>query len=303
MTASHRASHRAGLLYALAGFALLSCGDAVVKSMAGQWAPTAIAALRYAIGMSGLGVLLLVREGPQAFRMPVPLVQFGRGAAVGLASIGFFSAIFVMPLASATALTFTSPMFTGLLAALLLGEPARRETWLASIVAFIGVLIVLRPNLLAAGMAALFPLLSALGMSLLMIGNRFVAGRASGLAMQFYVALAATPVLIAATIVLHFAGIARFALSWPDWTVVARCAVVACSASCAHWLIYLGTTRAGAATIAPMTYVQMLIASIIGWAFFNSHPDLWTLTGAAVIIAAGLYLWHSGRVREPAMTD
>lgn len=301
--ASHRASHRAGLLYALAGFSLLSCGDAVVKSMAGQWAPTAIGALRYVIGTIGLGVLLLVREGPQAFRMPVPLAQLGRGVAVSVASIGFFSAIFVMPLASATALTFTSPMLTALLAALLLGEPARKETWIASLIAFAGVLIVLRPNLLAAGAAALFPLLSALGMSLLMIGNRFVAGKASGLAMQFYVAFAASPVLILATIVLHYAGIERFAVGSPDWTVVARCALVACSASCAHWLIYLGTTRAGAATVAPTTYVQILLASLIGWGFFGSHPDLWTLTGAAVIVAAGLYLWHSGRVKEPGMTD
>lgn len=294
---------RAGLIYALAGFGLLSCGDAVVKSMAGMWAPTAIAALRYVFGMSGLAVLLLVKEGPRAFRMPVPLVQFGRGAAVGIASIGFFSALFVMPIASATALTFTSPMITGLLAAILLGEPAKKETWIASAIAFAGVLIVLRPNLLAVGLAALFPLLSALGMSLLMIGNRFVAGRASGLAMQFYVALGATPVLIAASVALHFSGIARFAVDWPAWSVIARCAVVAFSASCAHWLIYLGTTRAGAATIAPMTYVQLLVATITGWTFFNSHPDLWTLAGAALIIAAGLYLWNAGRVREPAMTD
>ena len=303
MQASHRAGSHAGLLYALAGFALLSCGDAVVKSMAGQWAPTAIAALRYVFGAGGLGVLLLVREGRAAFAMPVPLAQFGRGAAVAVASIGFFSAIFVMPLASATALTFTSPMITALLAALLLGEPARRETWIASLIAFVGVLIVLRPNLLSSGLAALFPLLSALGMSLLMIGNRFVAGKASGLAMQYYVAAAASPVLLAATIGLHYSGIERFAVHMPPVSVIVRCAVVACSASCAHWLIYIGTTRAGAATVAPMTYVQMLVAAFTGWLFFQSHPDLWTLAGAAVIIGAGLFLWHAGRVKEPGMTD
>jgi drug/metabolite transporter (DMT)-like permease len=294
---------RSGLICALAGFALLSCGDAVIKSMAGMWAPTAIAAQRYVFGTAGLGALLLVREGPGAFRMPVPLAQFGRGAAVGVASIGFFSAVFVMPLASATALTFTNPMITALLAALLLGEPARRETWIASLVAFVGVLIVLRPNLLAVGGAALFPLLSALGMSLLMIGNRFVAGRASALAMQYYVAVAASPVLIVATIGLHYSGFERFAVHWPQWSVIARCALVACSASVAHWLIYLGTTRAGAATVAPMTYVQLLVATVIGWLFFQSHPDAWTLVGAIVIMGAGLYLWHAGRVREPSMTD
>ena len=58
---------RSGLLFALGGFVLLSCGDAVAKTMAGQWAPTGVAALRYAFGALGLGVLLLLREGRSAF--------------------------------------------------------------------------------------------------------------------------------------------------------------------------------------------------------------------------------------------
>lgn len=298
-----RHQERSGLLYALAGFSLLSCGDAVVKSMAGQWAPTAIAALRYVLGAVGLGALLAVRQGRAAFAMPVPHIQVLRGFAVALATVGFFSAVFVMPLAAATALTFTSPMLTALLAALVLGEPARRETWIASVIAFAGVLVVLRPNFLAAGWAALFPLLSALGMSLLMIANRHVAGKASPLAMQAFIAAMAAPILIFAATGFHLSGIDRFTVSWPDWSVIARCAVVACSASAAHWLIYMGTTRAGAASIAPMTYVQMLVASVIGWLFFDSRPDAFTLAGATVIIGAGLYLWHAGRVREPGMTD
>lgn len=298
-----RRNETAGLLYALAGFALLSCGDAVVKSMAGQWAPTAIAMVRYVLGAVGLSALLWRAEGAAAFRMPAPGAQLLRGFAVALATIGFFSAIFVMPLATATSITFTSPMLTALLAALVLGEPARKETLIASAVAFIGVLVVLRPNFLAAGWAALLPLLSAVGMSLLMIGNRFVAGKGSTLAMQFFVAVFAALFLILATAALHFSGIDRFAVHWPHWSVLARCALVACSASGAHWLIYLGTTRAGAATVAPMTYVQLLIATLFGWLFFDNHPDFSTLAGAAIIIAAGLYLWRAGRVRDVAGTD
>ena len=287
----------------MAGFALLSCGDAVVKTLTGEWAPTAIAMTRYVIGALGLGVLLWRQEGPSAFRMPNPRVQLLRGFAVAMATIGFFSAIFVLPLATATSITFTSPMLTALLAALVLGEPARRETLIASAVAFIGVLVVLRPNFLTAGWAALLPLLSALGMSILMIGNRFVAGKGSALAMQFFVAAIASLLLVLATTALHFTGIERFAVHLPDWTVLARCALVACSASCAHWLIYMGTTRAGAATVAPMTYVQLLVATLFGWMFFDNHPDLSTLAGAAIIIGAGLYLWHAGRVRDVAGTD
>lgn len=287
----------------MAGFALLSCGDAVIKTMAGEWAPTAIAMTRYVVGALGLGALLWRFEGPAAFAMPAPGVQLLRGFAVGMATVGFFSAVFVLPLATATSITFTSPMLTALLAALVLGEPARRETLIASAVAFIGVLVVLRPNFLTAGWAALFPLIAAAGMSILMIGNRFVAGKGSVLAMQFYVAAFAAVLLVLATVALHFAGIERFAVHSPDWSVLARCVLVAGSASGAHWLIYIGTTRAGAATVAPMTYVQLLVATLFGWLCFGNHPDLSTLAGAAIIIGAGLYLWRAGRVRDVAGTD
>jgi drug/metabolite transporter (DMT)-like permease len=293
-----RKNETTGLLFALCGFATLSLGDAVVKSMAGQWPPTAIAATRYALGAIGLAALLAVREGRAGFVLPHPRVQLLRGFAVALATVGFFTAIAFIPLAAATALTFTSPMITALLAALVLGEPARRETVIASVVAFGGVLAVLRPNFAAAGPAAFLPLLSALGMSLLMIGNRFVAGKASSLAMQFAVAVTATPLLLLAMAGGHLSGLPRFALAMPDWTVLARCALVACSASTAHWLIYMGTTRAGPATVAPMTYVQLLVATVCGWAFFGDRPDAMTMLGAAIIIGAGLFLWQAGRRRE-----
>mgnify|MGYP004134736429 CR=1 FL=1 len=67
--------------------------------------------------------------------------------------------------------------------------------------------------------------------------------------------------------------------------------VKACTASSAHWLVYIGTQRAGAATIAPTTYIQMLVATVLGWWWFGDVPDIVTLAGAAIIIGAGLILW------------
>ncbi len=297
------AGDRSGLLFALAGFMLLSAGDAVVKTMAGEWPPTAVAALRYSLGALGLSTILALREGRSGFAMPHPRVQLLRGAGVAMATVGFFCAVFVMPLATTTAITFTSPMITAVLAALFLSEPARRETWIATLIAFLGVLVVLRPNVATLGPAALLPLLSALGMSLLMIGNRFVAGTASALAMQVFVASLATPLLIGAALIGHVSGAEGFAIDWPHWSVIARTALVACTATMAHWLIFIGTTRSGAASIAPMTYVQLLVASVLGWALFHNPPDGLTLLGAAIIVAAGLYLWRAGKVREVPAPD
>jgi drug/metabolite transporter (DMT)-like permease len=207
-----RKEEQMGLLYGLAGFAMLSVGDAVVKSMAGQWPAPAIAALRYTLGVSGLGVALALAEGRAGFAFPQARFQVLSGTAVAMATVAFFSALALMPLATATAILFTAPMLTALLAALLLGEPLRRETWIASIVAFAGVFI-------------------------------------------------------------------------------------ACSATTAHTLIYLATTRAGAAMVAPMTYVQLLVATAIGWGVFREPPDALTLAGAAVIVGSGIYFWRSSLSR------
>lgn len=297
------AEKRSGLLFALAGFTVLSSGDAVIKTMAGEWSPVAVAALRFSLATLGLAALLGYKQGAAAFREVFRPAQAGRGVALAVSTTLFFTSLFVLPLATATALTFTSPMFTALFAAVLLGEPARRETWIASAIAFVGVLVVLRPNLAEAGWWAVLPVFSAMAFALLIIGNRYVAGQGSALAMQFAVAAFAAPVLLIAAPLFALTGVERFALGVPDWTVVARCAFVAVSASCAHWLIYLGTTRMGAARVAPMSYVQLLVASVVGWAWFGDRPDYLTLVGAGVIIAAGLYLWRAGLVKEAAETD
>ncbi len=281
-----------GLLLALGGFALLSVGDAVVKSIAGAWPATAIAGLRYMIGASGLAALLWWQHGRAGFRMPDPKIQLLRGFSVAVATICFFSAIAVMPLAEATAITFTSPMITALLAALFLKERAGRAAIVASVVAFAGVLLILRPNFAVLGWAALLPLGSAVGMAVMMIGNRAVAGKGSPLLMQFLIAAIAAPILATAAIAGHLSDLPPLRITSPDWTIIAKCAVVAVSASTAHWLIFLGTTKASAADIAPMTYVQLLVAMVLGIAIFGDWPDLTSLVGSAIIIGAGLFLWH-----------
>lgn len=284
-----------GLLLALAGFSLLSLGDAVIKSIGGAWPPTAIALTRYAIGAAMLALLVWRSEGRAGLRFVGSGWQLLRGLGVGMATVGFFAALTVMPLAEATSITFTSPMLTALLAPMLLGERLRAVSFVALLIAFGGVLIVLRPNFTELGVQALWPLLTALGMSLLMIGNRAVAGSGSALAMQLMVACMALPVIGLATAIGHLSGHPAFHLHVADWTVIARCALVAGTATAAHLLIFLGTRRTGASRVAPMTYVQLLVALVLGWAAFGETPDLAALAGAGVIVAAGLLLWWSGR--------
>ena len=297
-----RTNERSGLLLALAGFALLSCGDAVIKSIAGQWSPIAVAALRFSIGAAGLSAILLIREGPAAFRPSRPWLQIARGVCMAGATLCFFSAIFVMPLAEAMSISFVAPVLTALLSGPLLGERVRPLVWAASLIAFAGVVLILRPNFVELGLVALLPLTSAAFFSLTVIANRAAVGQGSALSMQVFLACIAAPVLIAAAMVGHASGIDALALTPISWTVAARCTLVAASASFAHWLIFRGTMRAGAATIAPMTYIQLPVAGTLGWLFFGDRPDSMTLLGAAVIIAAGVLLW-SQTPRTPAIAS
>ena len=288
-------SARSGLLYALCGFVLLSLGDAIIKTIAGAWPGTAVAALRYAVGALGLGTLLFVKQGRQGFAIPMPKVQLLRGFAVATATICFFSSIFLMPLAEATAIGFTSPIITAVLSFIILHERTNATKWLATIIAFGGVLLIMRPNVEELGWAALLPLVSAFSMALVMIGNRKVAGAGTPLLMQFLVASVAAPVIITAAVAGHFSGIPALHVGVPDWTIVARCCVVAVTASFGHWLIFMGTMRASAAEIAPMSYVQLLIALVVGILAFGDWPDVTSLLGSGIIIASGLLLLRKSR--------
>ena len=292
-------SDRAGLLYALAGFCTLSIGDAIIKGMAGEWPAPAMAATRYIAGTLLLAVMLARSEGVAALRLPKDPLHWLRGVAISLSAVGMFLAVWLMPLAEATTIAFTQPMITAVLAMLVLGERARPSTWVATLVAFSGVFLVLRPNFEMAGWGVLFPLMGATGMAVTIIANRKVHGRASILAMQYYMSVTAMIFLVAATAAGHLSGLDNFRMHMPHWTVIARCAFIGLTATLAQWLIFMGTVKAGAGTVAPMTYGQLLMAVTLGMAFFGERPDAMALLGAAIIIGAGLFLWRRGQAGEP----
>jgi drug/metabolite transporter (DMT)-like permease len=294
------ADERAGLLWVLAGFCTLSIGDAIVKGMPGAWPAPAMVHTRYIVGALLLGALLARREGWRALALPPPGLQWVRGIAISCSAIGMFMAVWIMPLAEATTIAFTQPMITAILGMLLLGERGRASTWIATLIAFVGVVIVLRPNFEEIGFGALLPLLGASGMAVTIIANRAVHGSASILAMQYYMSITALIFLTFVVIAGHFSGVERFAMHWPHWSVIARCAFIGVSASFAQWFIYMGTAKAGAGHVAPMTYGQLLMAVLFGAVFFGEIPDLVSGLGAAIIVGAGLYLWWDTQRRSRA---
>ena len=292
---SGRGGVGASLAMALTGFTIMSVGDAVVKSMAGEWPAPAVSALRYTFGTVGLGVAVALLHGRSGFVVPRPWLQVGRAAAVSLATICFFLGVMAMPLADATAIQFTSPILTALLSGIVLRERVPAAAAGATLLAFAGVLVVLRPNVMELGPSAFYPLGAAFGMSWLIMFNRKSAGDAPVLVMQFVLAIFAAPLLIVAATTLSLVAGPGFEVPVPSLEVVLKCGFVAVCASIGHLLLYAATVRANAAVIAPTTYVQLMMASLLGWLWFGDAPDGATIGGAVLIIAGGLWLWRSQR--------
>lgn len=291
--------HRMGLLSGLAGYSLLTLGDAVVKSMAGAWPGTAVTALRFLIGAVGIGLIIALTQGRAGFVVPRPRLQMARGAALATASLCFYLSLFVMPLAEATAISFAAPIVIALLSAWWFSEHVPRISWLAMLLATAGVLTVLRPNVALFGWSALLPVAAMLAMSIFVMLNRISAQDVTPMASQFWVAVYATPLQAVVVAVAHASGEASFVIMHaPDWTVIVRCAIVALTASSAHMLLFMATRRVSPATMAPTSYIQIVMAMALGIMVFSDLPDVAALAGTGLIVAAGLILWYANGTKR-----
>ena len=294
--------HSSGFTLALAGFTVLTCGDAIIKSMAGLWPAPAIAALRFSIAVPLLAVFVIASQGKPALWVRKPWIQLGRGLSIATSSCLFFFSLFLLPLAEATAIGFVSPVITALLSALFLREHMRPLAWVATFLALAGVAMVLRPNLAEVGIVAFLPLAAACFFATMLILNRLAAGSGSPMALQWVVAAVAAPTLLVVASVGHFSGFEPLHVDWPHWSVVLRCAIVAITASTAHWLIYLGTTRGTAADAAQAVYIQLPVALLIDALLFRHFPDALALGGSLLIVCAGLIMWQNQRRMAVALS-
>ncbi len=287
-------SHRSGILFGLTGYALLTVGDAVIKTMAGEWPGTGVTAIRFVIGAVGIGVIIAMKYGRAGFAVPRPRLQVARGVSLSIASLCFYMSLFFMPLAEATVISFGAPIVIALLSGWWFGERVPRVSWLAMLLATIGVIIVLRPNLALYGWPALLPIVAMCAMAVFAMLNRISAQDVSPLASQFWVALYAAPIQLVVAAIGHLSGEPSLAVTaLPSLDVVLRCAFVALSASSAHMLLFMATRRVSPATMAPTMYIQIVVAILVGAAVFGDRPDAVALAGIALIVTAGLVLWYA----------
>lgn len=282
----------AGPLAALLAFALYSTHDAVVKHLGASYSVFQILFFSALLSFP-LAVVMLLRDPVPGTLLPRhPGWSLVRTVSMVTGWASVFYAFSVLPLAQTYAILFSTPLMITMLAIPVLGERVGWHRGVAVAVGMAGVLVVLRPGgtELSPGHAA--ALLAALCSAMSSVVVRRI-GRDERAAVLMLYPMVAAVLVMGALLPLVYVPV--------ELADLGAMAVVAVLAFAAALLIIAAYRRAEASVVAPMQYSQMIWAAIFGWLFFSESPDGWTIAGAALIIASGLYiLFREGRANVSA---
>ena len=280
-----------GLALVTVGFLLAPGMDVISKWLTQAHSPGAVALMRFAAQ-----VLLLV---PLA-------IAFGQasrpraghllgGVLLGTALVTFNAALQVMPVANAIAIFFVEPFLLTVLSALILGERIGWRRVGAVAVGMVGALIVIRPNWAAYGPAAAWPLATAFCFACYMLVTRVLSMGGRLLGMQLWTSAFAALWIGGLIGWGHGAGVAALAATLPGARHLLLVAALGVIGVAAHQLLAHGLARAEAGVVAPMQYLEIVSATALGWLVFGNLPDTATWAGTAIIVGAGLYVFHRER--------
>jgi drug/metabolite transporter (DMT)-like permease len=234
--------------------------------------------------------------GVAVVRTATPKWQIIRSMVHLLSMLFFFTGVKYLPLAKAASISFTAPFFVALLAWPMLGERITPNRLLAVIVAFVGVLIVIRPGSDVFQWASLYMLGSALCYGLYQILTRYVAGHDPAETTAVYSALVGT-VVMSVVVPFFWTPIA----SWGDAALLFSLGIIG---GTAHYFVARAMVYAQANIIAPFGYWQLIGSVFVGYLISGYLPDAFTWLGAGIIVCAGLYVaWCETRARPAASTQ
>lgn len=257
-------------------------GVGVIESLFYRQLGTTVAALLFVFATTGLGSLRTRRVGSHVMRMAIGLIAMGTN----------FLAMMLLPMAEATAIGFSVPIFSTLLAAMVLGEKTGPWRWGAVLLGFVGVLVIVQPGSgQVPAWGGLVAVAAALTTALATIAIRRLGATEAAATTVFWFGASS---LIPLGLAMPVAGRAH------PLDVFAILALMAAAGGAAQLLLTAALRYAPVALVMPMDYVNLLWASLLGLLIFSQSPSPWTFAGAPVIIAAGLViLWREqvNRVR------
>ena len=227
------------------------------------------------------------RFGLTMLRPRRPGMQLLRSALLMISNLSFFFAIVSLPIAKAATISLTAPLVVALLAWPLLGERTTVGRLVALGVGFLGVVIVIRPGTELFQWASLFVVVSATGYALYQILTRYIAGVDSPETSAIYSSIVGAFGLI---LVLPFVW--RTPETLRDILYFCSLGVLG---ALGHYCVARALHYAPANIVSPFQYMQLLGSVAVGYLFFGNFPDFLGWVGAAIIVAAGLYIGWSQR--------
>lgn len=277
-----------GIAYMCLGVLCLALGDAVAKWLGQSFAPVQIIFFRTLVSLPLIALIASFNGGLRTLATRRPRVHLLRGLIATGTMYCFVMGLTLLPLATTTAIAFAAPLFVTLLSAPMLNERVGRLPFIASLIGFVGVLIVVRPGAEGFQLGGLIVVGAAVCYALLMITARRYGAHENLWAMVFYVTL--VPWLISAAL-LPFFWLPPQPVHWFGFVGAGILGVGAMTC------ITLAFRHAPASLAAPFDYTAMVWAVILGWWFWGEIPDVWVYVGSGVIIASGLAIAiHERRV-------
>jgi len=268
------------MVVSMLGFAI---EDSFIK-LIGDALPVGQILLLLGTGGTIVFAIVVKQQGRALFEpamLCAPVIIRGLGEIFG--TMCFISAIVFMPLSTASAILQATPLVVTLGAALFLGETVGWRRWAAICVGFMGVLMIIRPGMEGFSPLSLFAVGGVFGLATRDLVTRKAPAALSTMQLSFLGFL----VLIPAGLLLMPVTGQRFAPL--DSTLVVLMLASISFAVCSYYAIVAAMRIGEISFISPFRYARLIFAMIIGIAFFHERPDAWTLIGAAVIVASGIY--------------
>jgi drug/metabolite transporter (DMT)-like permease len=196
--------------------------------------------------------------------------------------LGFY-AVSMLPLADATAIAFSQPLFSVVVAALVLGEKVRWRRWSATVIGFAGVLIMVRPGEGSLQLGALVALANAAAVSISILLVRRLSDSETPLMILTQFAIFSTILLTVPAILVW---------RWPDLWGWALAVGIALSATVGQYFWVQAFKAGEMSAVAPFEYMRLPFAVFVGWLIWGEMPVIWTYVGASIVIGSALYIAH-----------
>src|SRR5947209_588299 len=276
-----------------AGVSMFPFMNAAVKLLGAHYPAVQITWARFTGHLIFMAILFVPRHGWRLIATRRPAVQVARSFLMLASNLVFVIAITTVPLATASAIGFTSPLIVTALSVPLLHESVGWRRWSAVVIGFAGALLVIRPGAGLHDLAVLLLLLSSGAYALYQIATRWVSFYDDAAIGIIFTALLGS--LVMTTTLPFLFVMPRSAL---DILLFASLGLLG---GAGHYLVIRAFQSGPAAVIAPLGYIELIGTTILGYAIFGNFPDLSTWIGAAIIIASGLYIAFRERLRSAAL--